>query len=179
MCGIAGIYAYHSAANPADRAELISIRDHMAARGPDSAGSWFSPDGRVALGHRRLSIIELSERGAQPMGSADGKLVVTFNGEIYNYRALRAELSAQGYVFRTQSDTEVLLHLYAAKGPAMVNYLRGMFAFGIWDLEKRGVLLARDPFGIKPLYYVDDGRTMRICLASEGADRRRPNIQRS
>ena len=163
MCGIAGIYAYHSAANSVDRAELIRIRDHMAARGPDGSGAWFSQDNRVGFGHRRLSIIDLSDGGAQPMESADGKLVVTFNGEIYNYRALRNELEIAGYVFHTESDTEVLLHLYAAKGVAMVNDLRGMFAFGIYDLEKRGLLLARDPYGIKPLYYADDGRTLRFA----------------
>ena len=163
MCGIAGIYAYHSAADRVDRAELTRICDHMAARGPDGSGAWLSQDVRVGFGHRRLSIIDLSDRAAQPMESADGKLVITFNGEIYNYKALRTELEAEGYVFRTQSDTEVLLHLYAAKGAAMVNDLRGMFAFGIWDLERRGLLLARDPFGIKPLYYADDGYMLRFA----------------
>jgi asparagine synthase (glutamine-hydrolysing) len=97
------------------------------------------------------------------MQSANGKLVVTFNGEIYNYRALRSELEAQGHSFRTQSDTEVLIHLYAAKGAAMVHHLRGMFAFALWDSERRGVLLARDPHGIKPLYYTDDGSTVRFA----------------
>src|SRR5438552_610254 len=97
------------------------------------------------------------------MASADGKRVITLNGEIYNYRALRAELEAQGCVFRTESDTEVLLHLYAAKGPAMVHDLRGMFAFALWDAEKCGLLLARDPYGIKPLYYADDGWTFRFA----------------
>ena len=121
MCGIAGIYAYHYAANAVDRAELQRIRDHMAARGPDGFGEWYSQDERVGLGHRRLTIIDLSERGAQPMASADGKLVVTFNGEIYNYRQLRASLEKKGRVFRTQTDTEVLLHLYAEKGEAMVQ----------------------------------------------------------
>jgi asparagine synthase (glutamine-hydrolysing) len=163
MCGIAGIYAYHYAANPVDRAELRRIRDHMAARGPDGLGEWHSQDERVGLGHRRLAIIDLSERGAQPMASADGKLVVTFNGEIYNYRELRASLEAKGYTFRTQTDTEVLLYLYAAKGEAMVNDLRGMFAFGLWDEDKRGLLLARDPYGIKPLFYADDGWTVRFA----------------
>jgi asparagine synthase (glutamine-hydrolysing) len=163
MCGIAGIYAYLSAANSVDRAELVRIRDHMAARGPDGSGIWVSDDRRVAFGHRRLSIIDLSERGAQPMATADGKLIVTFNGEIYNYRALRAELEAEGYVFRTESDTEVLLHLYAAKGVAMVDRLRGMFAFAIWDVAKGGLLLARDPYGIKPLYYSDEGGTLRFA----------------
>src|SRR5262247_958670 len=163
MCGIAGIYAYHYAANPVDRAELQRIRDHMAARGPDGLGEWHSQDERVGLGHRRLTIIDLSERGAQPMASADGRLVVTFNGEIYNYRQLRASLEARGYTFRTQTDTEVLLHLYPEKGEAMVHDLRGMFAFGLWDEEKSGLLLARDPYGIKPLYYADDGWTLRFA----------------
>jgi len=163
MCGIAGIYAYHYAANAVDRAELRRIRDHMAARGPDGFGEWISQGERVGLGHRRLTIIDLSERGAQPMTSADGKLVVTFNGEIYNYRQLRVALEARGRTFRTQTDTEVLLHLYAEKGEAMVNYLRGMFAFGLWDSEKNALLLARDPYGIKPLYYADDGWTLRFA----------------
>src|SRR6516165_1284580 len=163
MCGIAGIYAYHYAANPVDRAELQRIRDHMAARGPDGFGEWYSQDERVGFGHRRLTIIDLSDRGAQPMTSADGKLVVTFNGEIYNYRQLRASLEAKGYTFRTQTDTEVLLHLYAEKGEAMVHDLRGMFAFGLWDAERNALLLARDPYGIKPLYYADDGWTLRFA----------------
>src|SRR5437879_1792970 len=119
MCGIAGIYAYHYAANPIEREELRRTRDHMSARGPDGRGEWWSEDGRAGLGHHRLAIIDLSEGGAQPMASADGKHVITFNGEIYNYKSLRAGLEARGSIFRTRSDTEVLLHLYAAKGPAM------------------------------------------------------------
>src|SRR4029079_6917482 len=91
-----------------------------------------------------------------------GKLVVTFNGEIYNYRKLRAKLEAKGYVFRTQSDTEILLQLYAEKGESMVQDLRGMFAFGLGDAVKQVLLLARDPYGIKPLYYSDDGRSLRF-----------------
>src|SRR5262245_36604191 len=143
MCGIAGIYAYHYAANPAERAELLRIRDHMAARGPDGAGEWRAENDRVMLGHRRLQISDLSERGAQPMTSADGKLVVTFNGEIYNYRELRRTLEQEGYAFRTESDTEVLLQLYAHKGDAMVEDLRGMFTFGLYDVERDALLLAR------------------------------------
>jgi len=163
VCGINGIFAYHFAANPIDSGELLRTRDHMAARGPDAEGSWISRDRRVGFGHRRLSIIDLSEAGAQPMASADGKLIVTFNGEIYNYEELRRGLQARGHVFRTHSDTEVLLQLYTAIGPEMVRELRGMFAFAIWD-ETRGVLfLARDPHGIKPLYYADDGWTFRCA----------------
>jgi asparagine synthase (glutamine-hydrolysing) len=163
VCGVAGIYAYHYAANPIDRAELRRVRDYMTARGPDGFGEWYSKDERVGFGHRRLSIIDLSDRGAQPMTSADGKLVVTFNGEIYNYRQLRAFLEAKGHRFRTQTDTEVLLYLYAQKGEAMVNDLRGMFAFGLWDADRNALLLARDPYGIKPLYYADDGWTFRFA----------------
>ena len=136
MCGIAGIYAYRSTARSVDRDELVRIRDHMASRGPDGNGDWYSADGRVGFGHRRLSIIDLSSRGAQPMQTADGRLVITFNGEIYNYRALRSKLEAKGYAFRSNSDTEVLLHLYAELGHEMLRELRGMFAFGIWDSQE-------------------------------------------
>ena len=163
MCGVAGIYAYHYAANPVDRDELLRIRDHMRKRGPDAAGEWYSPDSRVALGHRRLAIIDLDPRSNQPMASDDGSVVISFNGEIYNYRALRQELEAQGCRFRTQSDTEVLLHLYLTRGENMFAALRGMYAFALWDERKRGMLLARDPYGIKPLYYADDGWTCRVA----------------
>src|SRR5262245_29113224 len=155
MCGIAAIFAYSADAPGVERDELIAIRDRMTARGPDGAGEWISPDRRVGLAHRRLSIIDLSEAGAQPMWNAEHTFCITFNGEIYNYKALRAQLLARGCVFRSNSDTEVLLHLYAEKGEAMVLELRGMFAFAIWDEQKHNLFLARDPFGIKPLYYAD------------------------
>jgi asparagine synthase (glutamine-hydrolysing) len=163
MCGIAAIFAYSSDAPNVDRGELIAMRDHMVTRGPDGCGEYFSPDERLALGHRRLSIIDLSEAGAQPMWTADRRYAVIFNGEIYNYRALRSQLQARGCTFRTGTDTEVLLHLYAEHGPDMIHQLRGMFAFAIWDDHARTLFLARDPFGIKPLYYADDGRTIRIA----------------
>jgi asparagine synthase (glutamine-hydrolysing) len=165
MCGIAGVFAYDPRAPVIDRAELQRSCDWMGCRGPDGKGAWFSDDGRVGLGHRRLAILDLSERGAQPMESADGRYVISFNGEIYNYRALRRELEATGHEFRSGSDTEVLLQLFAAKGEAMVHDLRGMFAFAIWDAVRERLFLARDLFGIKPLYYSDDGRSIR--LASE------------
>ncbi len=163
MCGVAGVYAYSSLAAPVDRAELRAVRDHMAARGPDGQGEWYSQHGRVGIAHRRLAIIELSSAGAQPMTSANGRLVISFNGEIYNYRELRAELQARGCVFTTGSDTEVLLQLYAEYGTGMLDKLRGMFAFALWDAGKSAMLLARDPFGIKPLYYADDGKTLRFA----------------
>src|SRR5258708_39818382 len=112
MCGIAGIYAYHYAANPVDRTELLRIRDHMSARGPDGVGEWSSQDERVMLGHRRLSIIGLFHRGSQPLVSADCKLVVPFNGEIYNYRGLRPPLSMQRYVFSDATEPQDLVHPY-------------------------------------------------------------------
>jgi len=165
MCGFCGsmVYGYGEALRSGDWPHverLRAARDHMAARGPDGHGEWQSQDGKVWLGHRRLSIIELSELGAQPMVSHDGRLVVTFNGEIYNYRELREELLRRGHHFRSHSDTEVLLELYRAVGPDMVLRLRGMFAFALWDIEARQLLLARDPYGIKPLYYADDGATL-------------------
>jgi asparagine synthase (glutamine-hydrolysing) len=163
MCGIAGLYAYLDVAPPVDRAELSRMNARMAPRGPDGSGDWYSADGRVGFTHRRLAIIDLSERGAQPMHSADGTLTITFNGEIYNYRELKAGLEAKGYRFRSDSDTEVLLQLYADRGPSMVEALRGMFAFGLWDSRTRQLLLARDPLGIKPLYYADDGWTIRFA----------------
>jgi asparagine synthase (glutamine-hydrolysing) len=162
MCGINGIYAYRDSAM-ADPQALRRTRDCMALRGPDGFGEWYSSDSRIGLGHRRLSIIDLTGRGAQPMRSTDSKIVVTFNGEIYNYRALRKELEAKGCEFQSQSDTEVLIHLYRNRGASMVTALRGMFAFGLWDAEQQRLLLVRDPYGIKPLYYSDDGRTVQFA----------------
>src|SRR5579872_5307763 len=112
MCGINGIFAFHPAAVPPSELELLSTRDAMRARGPDGEGSWWAESRRCGFGHRRLSIIDLSDRGAQPMVSANGQYVVVFNGEIYNYPELRAELATAGIEFRSNSDTEVLLHLY-------------------------------------------------------------------
>ncbi|MGQ0586156.1 MAG: asparagine synthase (glutamine-hydrolyzing) [Gammaproteobacteria bacterium] len=163
MCGVAGIYAYHYAANPVDRDELARIRDRMASRGPDGAADWLDAGGRVGLGHRRLAVIDLSPAAAGPMASHDGALVVSFNGEIYNYRELRARLEGEGARFRTQSDTEVLLELYRSRGTGMFAELRGMYAFVLWDAAKQALLLARDPYGIKPLYYADDGWTLRAA----------------
>ena len=163
MCGIVGVYAYGQQVAPADQEELVRMRDAMRTRGPDGKGLWLSTNGRTGLAHRRLAIIDLSETGAQPMESHDGRLCVVFNGEIYNYRQLRAELEKKGCHFQSQSDTEVLLYLYAERGVDMVHALRGMYAFAIWDVSKKGLLLARDPLGIKPLYYADDGGTFRFA----------------
>ena len=162
MCGINGIFAYREQGriNPDG---LRRTRDTMTARGPDGFGEWLEPDGTIGFGHRRLAIIDLSPGGAQPMASADGQIIITFNGEIYNFRQLRGELEASGAVFRSQSDTEVLLHLYREYGTAMLPKLRGMFAFALWDAGRRVLLLARDPYGIKPLYYADDGRSLRFA----------------
>ena len=162
MCAINGIFAYHSAAAPPDRGELLRTRDAMRRRGPDGSGAWWNAERRVALGHRRLAILDLSDRAAQPMTSADGRLVVTYNGEIYNFPKLRSELEREGTYFRTGCDTEVLLHLYDKCGPAMVHRLRGMFAFAIWDERSGEFFLARDSYGIKPLYTANDGWTFRF-----------------
>jgi len=163
MCGIAAIFAYDISAPGVNEGELVSIRDYMTKRGPDGAGLWFDPARRVGLGHRRLAIIDVSPGGAQPMLLPEKNLTITFNGEIYNYRELRAGLERKGRQFRSTSDTEVLLHLYAEYGEAMLEKLRGMFAFAIWDGAKKSLFLARDPFGIKPLYWADDDKTFRAA----------------
>lgn len=163
MCGIAGIFSYPNTAKKVDSKELLRIREAMASRGPDGSGLWVSADQRVGLAHRRLSIIDPGDSGAQPMSTPDGRLQVVFNGEIYNYRELRKQLQGKGHAFRTESDTEILLYAYREYGHTMVEHLRGMYAFAIWDNTKQGLFLARDPFGIKPLYYSNDGNSFRFA----------------
>ena len=163
MCGIAGIFAYGRVAEPVVRNELLAIRDYMTARGPDAAGLWFDADQRIGLAHRRLAIIDLDDRASQPMHTDDGRYAITFNGEIYNYRELRQELTERGAKFSTTSDTEVILQLYRLDGAAIIRRLRGMFAFAIWDAVRQELFLARDSYGIKPLYYADDGGSVRFA----------------
>src|SRR6266853_1132280 len=124
MCGIVAIFAYQGSAPPVDSKELLKIRDAMLTRGPDGEGLWLSSDRRIGLAHRRLAIIDLSDAASQPMASFDGACVITFNGEIYNYKELRSELEKEGYQFRSTSDTEVLLCLYQKHGQDMVFRLR-------------------------------------------------------
>jgi asparagine synthase (glutamine-hydrolysing) len=163
MCGLAALFAYGLSAPPINRDQLDAIHDRQAPRGPDSEGVWISDNNRVAMAHRRLSIIDLSDAGAQPMVSKDGAYRIVFNGEIYNFRALRQQLIDDGVELVSNSDTEVLLHLYIRRGPAMVDLLRGMFAFAIWDEKRQGMFMARDAYGIKPLYFADDGKTLRVA----------------
>jgi asparagine synthase (glutamine-hydrolysing) len=153
MCGILGIYDYASSAVPVSAELLGRLRDTMRHRGPDDAGSWMNPGGRVGLAHARLSIIDLSADGRQPMTNEDETVWISFNGEIYNHRALREHLEDQGHRFRSCSDTEVILHLYEEVGEDCVRGLEGMFAFGIWDESRQVLVLARDRLGVKPLYY--------------------------
>jgi len=161
MCGFAALYSYAADAPLARRDVLEAISQAMVRRGPDGEGLWMADDKRVGLAHRRLAIIDLSDAAAQPMmlETQEGRFHISYNGEIYNFKELRQELKAAGARFRTSSDTEVLLHLYQRYGRGMTTRLRGMFAFAIWDESRRGMLLARDGFGIKPLYYRDDGKT--------------------
>jgi asparagine synthase (glutamine-hydrolysing) len=149
MCGIYGKLRFDGA-DP-DPIEAGRLRDLLAHRGPDGAG--LLVDGPLALGHRRLAIIDLSERGSQPMSTEDGALAIVFNGEIYNFRGLRAQLEARGHRFRSRSDTEIVLALYREAGERALESLRGMFAFAIWDRRKRSLFLARDRLGKKPLFY--------------------------
>lgn len=151
MCGIAGL-VYADRTRPCDAETVIAMRDVMPYRGPDDTGLHL--DGPVGLGFRRLSIIDLGG-GHQPMPGPGDRHWIIFNGEIYNYQALRQELVAKGCTFRTHSDTEVILQLYAERGDACVHALNGMFAFAIWDSERRSLFLARDRMGVKPLYYAE------------------------
>jgi asparagine synthase (glutamine-hydrolysing) len=156
MCGINGIALAPRSRRNVDACVLERMRDVIIHRGPDDEGLFI--DGAVGLGHRRLSIVDVAA-GHQPMTNEDGTLHITYNGEIYNHADYRAELEARGHVYRTHCDTETILHLYEEHGPACVEYLRGMFAFAIWDQRKCSLFMARDRLGVKPLYYVhtDDG----------------------
>jgi asparagine synthase (glutamine-hydrolysing) len=165
MCGLAGVVRRDGSPinDPAALGDRLSRA--LAHRGPDSARSWASVDRDVLMVHRRLAIIDLSPDGAQPMASPDGRFQLVFNGEVYNYRELRADLESRGERFRTSSDTEVLLRLLALDGPDALAHVRGMFALASWDTADRALLLARDRFGIKPLYVASSGR--RLAFASE------------
>src|SRR5688572_3335255 len=147
MCGIAGIYSK----NPVvDRSLLVAMREAMWHRGPDDAGLWWSTDGCVGLAHRRLSIIDLSAAGHQPMADVTSRLHIVFNGEIYNYRNLRCGLESRGHHFQSQSDTEVLLLSYREWGTNCLQRLNGAFAFCLYDYEGECLFLARDRAGEKP-----------------------------
>lgn len=161
MCGLVAVLNLDQA--PVDAVRLARLRDTMRHRGPDDAGLWV--DGNVGLAHRRLSILDLSEHGHQPMVSDDGRTAIVLNGEIYNFVELRNELRRRGHTFRSTSDTEVLLHLWREQGPACLDGLVGMFGFVVWDAEREALYAVRDRAGIKPLYYTIAGRS--LVLASE------------
>jgi asparagine synthase (glutamine-hydrolysing) len=166
VCGIVGQVGRRGALHRAESAaNLVAMRDALAHRGPDDAGVWMSADGRVGLGHRRLSIVDLTASGHQPMASEDGQLRLTLNGEIYNHRELRGQLEARGHRFHSTCDAEVVLHGYEEWGADVLPRLKGMFAFGLWNDREQELFLARDRFGIKPLYYFADAD--RLLFASE------------
>ena len=172
MCGINGIAYSSKSGRRVDPAVVARMRDVITHRGPDDEGIFV--EGPVGLGHRRLSIVDVAA-GHQPMTNEDGSLRITYNGEIYNHADFRAELEAKGHVYQTHCDTETILHLYEEHGADCVNYLRGMFAFAIWDRNKKELFIARDRLGVKPLYYFhsDDGSLyfgseIKTLLEAEG-----------
>ncbi len=173
MCGIAGIL-YADSSRPVDRGLLKPMGDAIAHRGPDAEGFW--NEAGIGLVHRRLSIIDLSG-GDQPIGNEDDSVQIVFNGEIYNFQELRTGLEARGHRFRTRSDTEVLVHLYEEEGDRLVERLRGMFAFALWDRPRRRLVLGRDRLGIKPLYVYRDaeklifGSELKAILADPTVER--------
>ena len=162
MCGIVGKYNLQPG-EPVSSELIKAMCDKIIYRGPDDSGVYV--DGEIGLGHRRLSIIDLSELGHQPMASQDKMIWITYNGEIYNFQVLRDDLITKGYTFKSNTDTEVIIYLYQEYGVGCLKYLRGMFAFVIWDQRKSILFLARDRIGKKPLFYYHDGRT--FVFASE------------
>ena len=163
MCGIIGYFNLNGSAVDRTDEEVVALRDRMAARGPDDAGLLSATDRRWILGHRRLSIIDLSPNGHQPMSSLSGRCHIAFNGEIYNYQALRRELLQDGFEFRSGSDTEVILALYEKHGTDCLNYLDGMYAFILIDELQGTAFIARDPVGKKPVYYAVFGNNLMIA----------------
>src|SRR6266576_2679469 len=161
MCGIAGKLLFDDEAR-VNRQEIEMMLRPMSHRGPDGEGVYL--DRNVGLGHLRLAIIDL-DTGGEPMPNEDKTIWIVFNGEIYNFRELRRQLLQKGHVFRSQSDTEVILHLYEELGPECVREMRGMFAFALWDSNQRRLFIARDRVGIKPLYYTVSANA--FCFASE------------
>ena len=161
MCGIIG----EISAKYIDRAKFIGMRDTLIHRGPDDEGIYIDKNQNIALGHRRLSIIDLSPLGKQPMKNEDGTIWITFNGEIYNYKKLRKQLLENGHEFQSSTDTEVLIHGYEEWGIEILGKLNGMYSFGIWDENKNQLFIARDRLGIKPLYYYYNDK--RFIFASE------------
>ncbi len=161
MCGIAGIFNLNS--EPVSPVLLRSMTDAIAHRGPDGEG--FYTDSFIGLGHRRLAIIDLTPAGHQPMITEDGNYAITYNGEVYNFQEIRLELESHGHRFRSRTDSEVVLHAYAQWGTECLNRFNGMFAFAIWDKSRQELFLARDRYGIKPLYYTFTGQN--FLFASE------------
>jgi asparagine synthase (glutamine-hydrolysing) len=164
MCGIAGIFSTQLSSEAVDKC-IFSMQQALRHRGPDDQGLYRSTTQPVAFAHTRLSILDLSPAGHQPMSTADGRYWITFNGEIYNFRSLRSQLEKQGETFQSETDTEVILRLYQRQGKDCLTQLRGMFAFAIWDEAEKKGFIARDPLGIKPLYYHRDGS--QLVFASE------------
>jgi asparagine synthase (glutamine-hydrolysing) len=165
MCGICGVLHFGPTPVRPDAVLINRMTDVLKHRGPNDRGVWVN--GRIALGHRRLSVIDLSPLGRQPMANEDGSVQIVFNGEIYNFRELkdRFGLAQRGHVFRSRTDTEVLVHLYEELGIEMFRELNGMFAFALWDARRQELHLVRDPFGVKPLFYTRQGE--RLLFGSE------------
>ncbi len=172
MCGIAGIVSRSNSLSPNALCDIAkAMADSMPYRGPDDSGVWLAPDQGCALSHRRLSIIDTSAGGHQPMVSDDGQLGIAFNGEIYNFLEIRPELESKGDRFKTKSDTEVLLAALHRWDVEVLPKLDAMFAVAYYDANKRELLLARDVFGEKPLYYIETEHYFCLCLRAARFDR--------
>src|SRR6185369_8727905 len=165
MCGITGVWEYGATRGQIERNLLVSMRDVMTHRGPDDAGDLVFDEARGGFGFRRLSIIDLSAAGHQPMRGCNDRVWLVFNGEIYNHAKLRAGLEARGHVYRSRTDSETILHLYEERGLDFVQDLEGDYGIAIWDAERERLVLARDRAGVKPLYFYH--HQGRFIFASE------------
>ncbi|MFM8395723.1 MAG: asparagine synthetase B family protein, partial [Acidobacteriota bacterium] len=161
MCGICGLAGFEGK----DRAAIERMMGTLIHRGPDDAGQYDLPELELSLGHRRLSVIDLSARGRQPMANEDGTVIISFNGEIYNHPELKAQLNPARHHFQSGTDTETILHLYEERGAAAFAELNGMFALALLDRRQERLFLVRDQFGIKPLYYLAERG--RLIFGSE------------
>ena len=166
MCGICGVWEYGAAEGRVELSLVERMRDTMSYRGPDDAGALVLDGGRLGLGHRRLSIVDLSAAGHQPMRGCDARGAwLVFNGEIYNHALLREGLERRGHLYHSRTDSETILHLYEERGADFVRELEGDFGIALWDGERERLVLARDPLGVKPLYFYQEGG--RFIFASE------------
>ena len=168
MCGICGVWEYGATAGRVETSLIVRMRDEMTHRGPDDSGELIFDEGRGGFGFRRLSIIDLSAAGHQPMHGCDKRNWLVFNGEIYNHAELRVGLEQRGHKYSSRTDSETILHLYEERGLDFVHEIEGDYAIALWDADRERLVLVRDRVGVKPLYYFFDRWSLHLCFRDQG-----------